>query len=120
MTIERIESNARMSQAVVHGNTVYLAGQVAYGARGGSVSEQMKDALARVDALLSEAHSAKDRILSVSVFLTDMSTFAEMNEVWDAWIDPTAPPARITLGVLALGSSDFNLEISVVAAVCAP
>jgi enamine deaminase RidA (YjgF/YER057c/UK114 family) len=120
MKIERIQAGPRMAQAVIHGGTVYLAGQVAFGARGGSVTEQMKDTLSRVDALLSESKSSKDRILSVTVFLTDMNTFSEMNEVWDAWIDPGAPPARVTVGVPALGSKDFNLEISIIAAQRSP
>jgi len=54
MSIERIQTGPRMSQAVIHNQTVYLAGQVASGAKGGSVAEQTKDILSRIDALLAE------------------------------------------------------------------
>ena len=116
MKIERIQVGPRMSQAVIHQGTVYLAGQVAFGAKGASVTEQMKDTLSTIDSLLSAAKSSKDQILSATIWLTDMSTFSEMNEVWDAWIRPGAPPARVAVGVPALGSADFNLEISIIAA----
>ena len=116
MKIERIQVGTRMSQVVIHGGTVYVAGQVAFGARGASVAEQMKDTLATIDSLLSSATSSKSHILSATIWLTDMTTLSEMNEVWDAWIEPGAPPARVAVGVPALGSADFNLEISIIAA----
>jgi enamine deaminase RidA (YjgF/YER057c/UK114 family) len=84
MSIERIQSGARMSQVVVHQQTVYVAGQVAAGAPGASVAEQARDILAKIDALLAQAKSSKSRILSATIWLTDMATFQEMNRVWDA------------------------------------
>jgi enamine deaminase RidA (YjgF/YER057c/UK114 family) len=48
MSITRIQTGPRMSQAVIHNHTVYLAGQVASGAPGGNVTEQTKDILARI------------------------------------------------------------------------
>lgn len=116
MKVERIQVGPRMAQAVIHSGIVYLAGQVATGARGASVAEQTKNILANIDSLLSAAKSAKDQILSATIWLTDMNTFSEMNEVWDAWVEPEAPPARAAVGVPALASDDFKLEISVVAA----
>ena len=96
MTIRRIEAGPRMTQAVIHGNTVYLAGQV--GAPGKSVAEQTADILATVDRLLKEAGSDKSKLLQAIIWLADMKDFAEMNSVWDNWVDgPTlrpAPPAR--------------------------
>jgi enamine deaminase RidA (YjgF/YER057c/UK114 family) len=74
-----------MSQAVIHNHTVYLAGQVASGAPGGSVAEQTKDILSKIDALLAEAETDESKILSATIWLTDMSTFSEMNGVWEAW-----------------------------------
>jgi enamine deaminase RidA (YjgF/YER057c/UK114 family) len=73
MKIERIQVGPRMSQDVIHAGTVYLAGQVAFGARGKSVAAQMVDTLATIDALLSAAQSSKSQILSATIWLTDMT-----------------------------------------------
>jgi enamine deaminase RidA (YjgF/YER057c/UK114 family) len=105
-----------MSQAVIHNQTVYLAGQVATGARGGSVTEQTKDVLANIDSLLAEANTDKTNILSATIWLTDMSLFADMNVVWEAWLAGGPTPARATATSPQLASSDFNVEIIVVAA----
>ena len=95
MTIRRIEAGPRMSQAVIHGNTVYLAGQV--GARR-ERAEQTKPILATIDRLLQAAGSDKSKILQAIIWLADMKDFAEMNAVWDNWVDAgtrrPAPPAR--------------------------
>ena len=113
--IKRIQPGPRMSQAVVHGNTVYLAGQVAQGAAGGSVAEQTRDILARIDALLAEAGSDKSKLLSATIWLSDMRGFAEMNEVWDAWVAPGAAPARATVEA-KLATPQYTVEIGVIAA----
>ena len=113
--IKRIQPGSRMSQAVVHGNTVYLAGQVAQGAVGGTVAEQTRDILARIDALLSEAGSDKSKLLSATIWLSDMRGFAEMNEVWDAWVAPGAAPARATVEA-KLATPQYTVEIGIVAA----
>src|SRR5579871_5651263 len=96
MTIQRIEAGKRMSQAVVHNSVVYLAGQVAEEAAGGSVRDQTVEILARVDELLSAAGTNKSRLLSATIYLTDIKTFAQMNEAWDAWVSPGNTPARAT------------------------
>jgi enamine deaminase RidA (YjgF/YER057c/UK114 family) len=116
MSITRIQTGPRMSQAVIHHHTVYLAGQVASGAPGGSVTEQTKDILSRIDALLAEAKTDKGKILSATIWLTDMSSFAEMNVVWEAWVVPGATPARATVATPQLASPDFNVEIAVIVA----
>jgi len=116
MSITRMHTGPRMSQAVIHNQTVYLAGQVAMDARGGSVTEQTKDVLSKIDALLAEANSDKTKILSATIWLTDMSTFAEMNAVWDAWVAEGNTPARATVVSPQLASPDFHIEIAVVAA----
>src|SRR5579863_6343190 len=82
MSVQRSQAGPRMSQAVIHNKTVYLAGQVAAGAPGGSVAEQTKDILAQIDALLSAAKSDKSRLLTATIWLVDMASFAEMNRVW--------------------------------------
>ena len=113
MTIRRIEPGPRMSQAVVYGDIVYLAGQV--GAPGASVAEQTRAVLAQVDRLLAEAGTDKSRILSATIWLADIGTFGEMNAVWDAWIDPANPPARAT-GEVKLAAPEYKVEIIVTSA----
>ncbi|MCI1001434.1 MULTISPECIES: RidA family protein [Ochrobactrum] len=114
MSIRRIGVGPRMSQAVVHGNTVYLAGQV--GEPGASVTDQTKAVLAEVDRLLKEAGSDKSKILQAIIWLADMKDFAEMNAVWDAWVDPANTPARAT-GEAALATPDYKVEIIITAAI---
>jgi enamine deaminase RidA (YjgF/YER057c/UK114 family) len=112
MSIKRIEAGARMSQAVIHGNTVYLAGQVG---EGETVAEQSKDALAEVDRLLAAAGTDKSKILQTIIYLSDMSTFAEMNAAWEAWVDPANTPARAT-SQGALAAPKYKVEFIVTAA----
>lgn len=113
MSITRIEPGRRMSQAVVHGNTVYVAGQVGEGA---TVTEQSRSALAEVDRLLAAAGTDKSKILQTIIYLSDMSTFAEMNAVWEAWVDPANTPARAT-SEAALATPDYKVEFIVTAAI---
>lgn len=113
MTITRIEAGPRMSQAVVHGDTVYLAGQV--GAPGESVTKQTEAVVAQIEALLAQTGSDKSKILSATIWLADMADFAEMNAVWDKWIDGRDAPARAT-GEAKLATPDYKVEIIIVAA----
>ncbi len=113
MSIKRIEPGTRMSQAVIHGNTVYLAGQV--GAPGESVTAQTKDICSKIERLLTESGSDMSKILQATIWLADMEDFAEMNAVWDAWIDPANPPAR-ACGESKLATPDFKVEILIIAA----
>jgi len=115
MTITRIGVGPRMSQAVIHGNTVFLAGQVAGEAKGKSVGEQTKDILKQIDALLAEAGTDKSKLLSTNIWLADISTFAEMNAAWDAWVQPGCTPARATVEA-KLASPEYTVEIMVTAA----
>jgi enamine deaminase RidA (YjgF/YER057c/UK114 family) len=111
--ITRIGTGPRMSEAVVHANTIYLAGQV--GNPGGSVTQQTKDALAEVDRILALAGSNKTLILSAQIWLADMSSFADMNAVWDAWVPQGHTPARAT-GESKLATPEYLVEVIVVAA----
>ncbi|MEW5685773.1 MAG: RidA family protein [Pseudomonadota bacterium] len=113
MTIQRLDSGPRMSQAVIHGDTIYLAGQV--GEPGDSVAAQTRTILAEIDSLLARAGSEKSKILSATIWLADMATFGEMNAVWDAWVDTNNPPARAT-GESKLATPDYKVEIIVIAA----
>ena len=112
--ITRIQPGARMSEAVIHGNTVYLAGQV--GEPGDDVTAQTKTALAEIDALLAQAGTDKSKILMATIWLADIADFQAMNAVWDAWVSPGNPPARATVEA-RLASPDYLVEIMVTAAV---
>lgn len=114
MTIRRIEPGTRMSGAVVHGDTVYLAGQV--GTAGDDVAAQTVTALAEVDRLLALAGTDKSKILNTTIWLADIADFGKMNAVWDAWVDPANPPARAT-GEAKLATPDYLVEVIVIAAV---
>ena len=115
MTITRLHAGPRMSQAVIHGSTIYLAGQVADQAKGKSVAEQTKEILATIERLLAEAGSDKTRILSATIYLADIATFAEMNAVWDAWVASGSAPARATAEA-KLAAPAYTVEIACIAA----
>ena len=115
MSIQRIEPGARMSKAVVHGDTVYLAGIVADAAKGKSVTEQTRDILGQIDGLLAKAGSDKSKVLTATIYITDMANFAEMNAVWDKWVSAGNTPARATVED-GLSAADYKVEIMVVAA----
>jgi len=114
MTIRRLETGPRMSQAVIHGNTVYLAGQI--GKPGGSVAQQTADVLAEIDRLLAAAGSDKTKILQAIIWMADMKDFAEMNSVWDKWAPQGHTPARAT-GEAKLATPEYLVEIIVTAAI---
>ena len=114
MTIKRIGAGPRMSQAVVHGDTVYLAGQVASNPVP-SVAKQTRQILAQIDKLLKEAGSHKSKLLKANIWLSDIRTFDEMNSVWDKWVVPGHTPARATVQS-AIAVPGFLVEIMVTAA----
>lgn len=110
--IERIETGTRMSRIVKHNGVAYLCGQVGDGA---TVAEQTRDCLSRVDDLLVKAGSSRGQILQAIIWLADMADFAEMNEVWDAWVPEGEAPAR-ACGEARLARSDLKVEIIITAA----
>lgn len=111
--IQRFEVGPRMSQAVVHGDTVYLAGQVNNQAK--DVTGQTQNILGQIDKLLAAAGSSKEKILSATIYLTDIKTFTQMNTAWEAWVPGGATPARTTLEA-NLAAPEYLVEITVVAA----
>lgn len=116
MSIKRIKPGPRMSQAVVHGNVVYLAGQVCPPDAGAkTVGAQAKVILSQIDALLAEAGTSKQQLLSANIWLQDIGTFNEMNEVWEKWVVPGSPPARATVEA-RLAGPQYLIEIAVIAA----
>jgi enamine deaminase RidA (YjgF/YER057c/UK114 family) len=115
MTIHRFETGPRMSQVVVHGDTVYLAGVVAKTTAGESVTKQTQEVLAIIDGHLAKAGSDKSKLLTTTIYLTDMKTFAEMNAVWDGWVSAGNTPARATVEA-GLAAPQYSVEIMVTAA----
>jgi enamine deaminase RidA (YjgF/YER057c/UK114 family) len=115
MTITRLHAGPRMSQVVVHGSTIYLAGQVADQAKGKSVSDQTREILAAIERLLTEAGSDKTKILSATIYLADIATFGEMNAVWDVWLPAGHAPTRATVEA-KLAAPAYTVEIACIAA----
>ena len=115
MSVERHETGPRMSQVVVHGNTVYLAGVVAKNTAGKSVTEQTQEVLSIIDGHLAKAGTDKSKLLTATIYLTDMKTFAEMNAVWDGWVSAGNTPARATVEA-RLAAPQYKVEIMVTAA----
>ncbi len=115
MSIQRFDTGPRMSQVVIHGDTVYLAGVVANKAAGESVTKQTQDVLSIIDGHLKKAGSDKSKLLTATIYLTDMRTFAEMNAVWDGWVSAGNTPARATVEA-KLAAPQYNVEIMVTAA----
>ena len=114
MTIERQETRQRMSRIVKHNGTIYLCGQVARDASAG-IREQTVTMLEKVDALLEQAGSDRRHMLSATIYIKDMALFAEMNEVWDAWVPEGHAPARACVQA-SMARPELLVEISVVAA----
>ncbi len=115
MSIERFRAGPRMSQAVIHGGMVFLAGQVAEDAPGADVARQTGNILDRIDALLAEVGTDKTKLLSATIWLSNMAGFGAMNAVWDAWVAPGCGPARATVEA-RLAAPEYAVEIAVVAA----
>lgn len=114
MSITRQHGNQRMSQIVIHGDTIYLAGQVASD-RAADITVQTQQVLQKIDDLLAEAGSDNSKILSAQIWLTSIGHFAQMNEVWDSWVPEGHAPARACIEA-RLASPDLLVEVGIVAA----
>jgi enamine deaminase RidA (YjgF/YER057c/UK114 family) len=115
VSIQRIDAGTHLSKAVIHGNTVYLAGMTANKTLGQSVTEQTREILSMIDSYLAQAGTDKSKLLKANIWLTDIGTWAEMNAVWDAWLSPGNPPARATVEA-KLANAKATVEIMVEAA----
>ena len=110
--IERIETGARSSKIVKHNGVAYITGQVGEGA---TIQEQTTECLRRLDALLIQAGSSRAQMLRATIWLADMSDFAGLNEVWNAWVPEGHAPAR-ACGEAKLARDVLKVEIIVDAA----
>ena len=113
-TIDRIDPGRRLSEAVVHGNRIYLSGMIPEDSSL-DITGQVKQALGEIDALLGRAGTDKSKMLTATIWLTDIGDFAAMNAVWDAWVIPGQTPARATVEA-RLNDPGLKVEIMVVAA----
>ena len=111
---QRLDPGPRMSKAVRHGKTIYTMGHVARD-RSGDISAQTADVLERLDATLAELGSDKSKLLSVTIYMADMTEFRAMNAVWDTWVDGPNAPARTTVGA-PLAAPEIRVEMTAVAA----
>ncbi len=116
MALKRIGAGNRMTEAVIHGNMVYLSGYVAEKTVGKSVKEQTQDILAQIDETLKQAGTDKTKVVKANIWLTDIKKWAEMNEAWDAWVVPGQTPARATVESKLAGPG-LDVEIMVEAAI---
>ncbi len=114
MSIKRIEPGKRFSAAVVHGDTVYVAGTVASDPSA-DVKGQTEQILKRIDQVLAAAGSHKSKVLSANVYMTDITKWDEMNKAWDAWVDPNNMPVRGTVEA-RLARPQYQVEIMMTAA----
>lgn len=115
MSIKRLHTETRYSEAVIHQGVVYLSGQLADDLSG-DIRQQTRDTLTSIERLLIEAGSDKSRLLSATIHLRDIDAdYAGMNEVWDAWLSPGSAPARTTVQAL-MYAPEVRVEITVVAA----
>lgn len=110
--IERIEAGVRSSKIVKHNGVAYLTGQVA---EGDTIQEQVRLCLDKVDALLVQAGSSREKMLRVTIWLADMTDFAGLNEVWNDWVPEGHAPAR-ACGEAKLARKELKVEFLVDAA----
>jgi len=115
MSLKRVGAGKRMSEAVIHNGMAYLAGMVADKTAGKSVKEQTQEILEQIDRVLKQAGTDKTRIVKANIWLTDIKTWAEMNEAWDAWVVVDQTPARATVESKLAGKG-LDVEIMVEAA----
>lgn len=114
MEIIRHEGTGRMSRVVEHNQTIYLCGQTAK-LDGDTIELQTAGVLKKIEDLLNKYGSDKSHVLSITIYLKDMSLFQGMNSVWDLWVIDGFEPARATVQA-AMASKEILVEMSVIAA----
>jgi len=114
MGIERHDISGHLSKVVEHNGTVYVAGTTAED-RSVGMKQQTEQVLARIDGLLAKCGTSKSKLLSATVYISDMAQKPAMNDAWLAWIDRKNPPTRACVAV-ELGTPETLVEIVVTAA----
>ena len=88
-----IDKNSRRTRAITANGTIFMGGQVASDFDSG-IRIQTEQALGKIDELLAEAGSRRNKVVHVTIWLKSMDDYGIMNEVWDAWVDKEHPPTR--------------------------
>lgn len=112
--LTKIGGSSRFAAIAIHGNTVHLAGQVSQ-IEEGDIAEQSRDVFAKVDALLAQAGTTRDKLISVQIWLADMADYAAMNAEWDAWVAGTTPPTRVCVEA-RMAKPHYKIEVLAIAA----
>jgi enamine deaminase RidA (YjgF/YER057c/UK114 family) len=112
VNIERYNDRGFLSDVVAHGDLVWISGTVP-NPDCHTIEEQTSDVLAEIGRRLKVAGSAKDKLVSVSIWLTDMNDWAAMNSVWTVWLDGAPSPARAVVGAALM--APFKVEIAATA-----
>ena len=115
MSIDRLNVGPRLSGAVRHAGTIYVAGTVADDSSAG-VQVLTEQILRKIDTALAHFGSNKSKLLSATIWLANMGSYDDMNTAWDAWVDRANTPARATVES-RLARPAFLVEISVIASV---
>lgn len=103
------------SQAIMVGNTLYLAGQIAINPESGemmteTIEEEAQQVMDNLQAVLQEAGMDMDDVVKTTIYMTDLNNFGEVNEIYGSYFGDM-PPARVTIGVASLPKG-ANLEIA--------
>jgi enamine deaminase RidA (YjgF/YER057c/UK114 family) len=114
LNIERIEAGERYSRVVMHNGVAYFMGHVADDKRA-DIETQTRQVLTRLDQSLALAGSDRIRLLSVTIWLADVTDYEKMNRIWDEWIPDGAAPARSTIGARPI-SAGRRIVLSAIAA----
>ena len=112
--VQRLHVGKRLSEVAIAGGTVYLAGQIPENEPEADIEGQTREVLGHIDRLLAEAGSSKQHLLSVQIYLKDITDIGRMNAVWDAWVAPGHTPPRATVQA-ALADPRWRIEVVVVA-----
>lgn len=114
--MQRLEKTPNLHRVVLHNGIASLAGVTA-GNKSEDLAGQTRQILARIEELLRMVGSDRSKIISATIFLTDMSAKGQFNEVWSEWFAPEILPARAVVGVASLGDESTKIEIVCTAAV---
>lgn len=107
------------NQAVLSGNTLYISGQIAFNPKSmtlvlDDIKTETKQVMENLKAILKAADMAFENVVKTSIFISDMNSFGQINEVYDEYFNPETAPARETVQVARL-PKDVNVEISMIA-----
>ena len=112
MSVKRYEPGPTISKAVEFHHVINLSGMTADDTSGG-IREQTRQVLDKIDACLSEVGVSRSHVLAATVYLSDIADKADLNEAWNAWIDPDHPPARTCVGASLEGDRVVEITVSV-------